>query len=204
MKKCVCFAFMALVMLGVMLVAQAATTFSDVPKDAWYADTVSKAEAYSIISGYGDGKFHPMDTVTRAQFVQILYNHYGKGASDSDSGFRDVDTSAWYARAVAWASKAGVVNGIGNRQFAPDTELTREQLAVILYGAVGRPEVNANKYLSKYLDYKDVSLWARDGMAWCVNKGILQGTSDTSLDPSKTTTRAEAVTLIVRYIECKK
>lgn len=183
---------------------QAASTFPDIPQDAWYSTSVAKAEAYGIVSGYADGQFHPQDAVTRSQFVQILYNRYGNGFSGTNSGFRDVDPAAWYATAVTWASEAGLVNGVGNRQFAPREELTREQLAVILYGAVGRPAVSANKQLSKYLDYKDVSSWARDGMAWCVSKGVLQGTTATSLDPGKTTTRAEAATIIVRYIECEK
>lgn len=174
--------------------------FPDVPETAWYASYVTKAQSLGLMVGYDDGGFHPGDDITRAQFVQVLYNRYGHGADVTGGKFRDVPETAWYAKAVSWASGRDIVNGTGNGVFDPSGVLTREQMATILYAAAGRPQVDPNRQLARYLDYRDVSAWARDGLAWCVQYGVIQGTTGTALSPKGNTSRAEAATIMVRYI----
>lgn len=187
--------------LFITSVAATPTIFPDVAEGAWYTDSIVKASAFGLMKGYDDGNFHPDTTITRAQFVQILYNRYGQDSKKAKNEFSDVDKNAWYAKAVIWASNAGIVNGTGVDKFSPDTPLTREQLATILWASKGRPEVNANRTLSKYLDYNQVSDWARDGVAWCVKTGAIKGTTDTTLNPKENTTRAEAATIMVRFVK---
>lgn len=186
--------------LFITSVAAVPTIFPDVAEGAWYADSIVKVSAFGLMKGYDDGNFHPDTTITRAQFVQILYNRYGKDNKNAKNEFSDVDKNAWYAKAVIWASNAGIVNGTGVDKFSPDAPLTREQLATILWTSKGRPEVNANRTLSKHLDYNQVSDWARDGMAWCVKAGVIKGPKEAIINPKGETTRAEAATIMVRFI----
>lgn len=193
-------AILLIAALFITSVVAAPATFSDVEPEAWYANNVNKASAFGLMKGYDDGLFHPDDAVTRAQFVQILYNRYGKGARKTTNPFSDVDKDQWYAKAVTWASDADVVTGTGVGQFSPDGTLTREQMTTILWACKGRPAVNANRTLSMFLDYNQVSDWAKDGMAWCVKNGIIKGIDYTTLNPKGETTRAEAATIMVRFV----
>lgn len=173
--------------------------FPDVEKGQWFFEPVMQAVALDLFSGYPNGKFGPDDSITRAQTVQVLYNYCGRTVS-SRSKFSDVAESAWYAPAVAWANSTGLVSGVGNNAFAPDAPLTREQLVTILYAKAGKPKVNPNQILSPYLDYKDVSSWARDAFAWAVKVGVARGTSDNTLSPQGTATRSQMAATMVRYI----
>lgn len=174
--------------------------FKDINKSQWFYETVMQASAMELFTGYPNGTFGPNDKVTRGQAVQVLYNHYGTDHGTS-TGFSDVSDFDWYARAITWATKEKLVNGIGNNTFAPNDSLTREQLVSILYAKAGRPSVNANVTLRKYLDYKDVSSWARDAFAWAVKNGIVQGVSSNQLNPQGTATRAEMATIMIRYLD---
>lgn len=180
-------------------VLAAGKTFPDVPSEEWYYEPVMQASHLGLITGYPDGRFGPKDDVTRAQIVQILYNCYGSDKG-TDSGFRDVDKNEWYAKAITWASKTGIVQGTGAKSFAPKDKLTREQMVSILYAKAGRPDVDANSVLGYYIDYKDVSSWAKNAMAWAVQNGIVTGTTDTTLSPGATASRAQSATIITRYL----
>lgn len=174
--------------------------YADIQRDQWFYETVMQSTALGLFTGYPNGKFGPDDTVTRAQAVQVLYNHYGTDRGSS-SGFKDVDSSAWYAKAVTWASKSSLVNGVGNSAFSPDGELSREQLVAILYAKAGKPAMNPNRVLGGYSDYKDVSSWARDAFAWAVSVGVIEGTSGNLLSPRMTATRAQMATIMIRYLK---
>jgi len=185
---------------GVGIQACAANNgYTDIQQGQWFYETVIQATAMELFSGYPNGKFGPDDTVTRSQAVQVLYNHYGIDLG-TDSGFTDVSQSDWFAKAVTWASKSSLVNGVGNSSFSPGGELSREQLVSILYAKAGKPDVNPNLVLGSYTDYKDVSSWARDAFAWAVKAGVIQGTSGDLLLPRGIATRAQMATIMIRYI----
>ena len=177
----------------------AGPTFTDVPATHWAYTAVEKASEAGLMNGYGGTLFGQNDPITRGQMVQILYNYYGEDCG-TNSGFSDVPASAWYAKAVTWASKKGVVSGYSNGTFGPDNQLTREQMVTILYNVADKPETNPSA-ISQYSDYHQVASYAADGFAWAVSNKVVSGTSSTTLSPRGTATRAQVAAILVRYLE---
>lgn len=174
-------------------------TFPDVTGRDWCYTQVMQAAETGLMNGYADGRFGKNDPITRGQMVQILYSYYGQDVG-ADSGFSDVPASAWYAKAVTWASKKGVVSGYSNGTFGPDNQLTREQMVTILYNVADKPETNPSA-ISQYSDYHQVASYAADGFAWAVSNKVVSGTSSTTLSPRGTATRAQVAVILVRYLE---
>ena len=177
----------------------AGPTFTDVPVTHWAYTAVEKASEAGLMNGYGGTLFGQNDPITRGQMVQILYNYYGEDCG-TNSGFSDVPASVWYAKAVTWASKKGVVSGYSNGTFGPDNQLTREQMVTILYNVADKPETNPSA-ISQYSDYHQVASYAADGFAWAVSNKVVSGTSSTTLSPRGTATRAQVAVILVRYLE---
>ena len=177
--------------------------YSDLDANEWYADGVRYVLEHGIMSGYGDGKFGPNDTTSRAMIAQILYNMEGKPAYSGMSDFTDVNANDWYAAAIRWASAEGIVGGYGNGKFGPNDELTREQLVTILYRYAKYKGVNvsAQASLAAYNDAASVSDWATEAMQWAVGSRLISGKTTTTLNPQDKATRAEIATIIMRYCE---
>lgn len=196
-------AFMSLMLAIVMviMVTSASPQFTDVSptKDAWCYTQVMKAYEAGLINGYGNGLFGKNDPITRGQMVQILYNYYGEDCG-TNSGFSDVPSSAWYAKAVTWASKNGVVSGYSNGTFGPNNQLTREQMVTILYNVAGRPATNTSA-LAQFNDGGQVAAYAVNGFSWAVSNKVVSGTSNTTLSPRGTATRAQVAVILIRYLE---
>lgn len=175
--------------------------YKDVAKDAWYFEVVHRAAALGLVNGYDGGTFGPMDNITRAQVVSILWNMAGKPKAGAGAkNFPDVQENAYYYEAVRWASSKGVVSGYGNGTFGPTDNVTREQLAVMIanYASkVGNLEVNgsAKDYESMH-DASDVSWYAEKALAWCFKNGIMSGSHGMIL-PKGSATRAQAAKMIV-------
>ena len=111
----------------------AATAFSDVPKDAYYAKAVSWAVANGVTQGTGAGKFSPGEPCTRAQVVTFLWRAAGSPNAAASTAFSDVPTGVYYAKAVSWAVSRGVTQGTGNGLFSPAQSCTRAQVVTFLY-----------------------------------------------------------------------
>ena len=187
--------------LSLTIPASAAGSFADVSptRDAWCYTQVMQASEAGLMNGYGSSLFGKNDPITRGQMVQILYNYYGEDCG-TNSGFSDVPASAWYAKAVTWASKKGVVSGYSNGTFGPNNQLTREQMVTILYNVADKPETNPSA-ISQYSDYYQVASYAADGFAWAVSNKVVSGTSNTTLSPRGTATRAQVAVILIRYLE---
>lgn len=170
-------------------------TFSDLAGSEWYAGAVAYVSGSGLMNGLGDGRFGPNDLLSRAMLAQILYNREGKPAG-AESTFDDVAGDAWYAPAVAWAADAGIVTGYGG-SFIPDGNLTREQLAVMLYRYAGSPETAGS--LAQFSDVAAVSSYAEEALRWVVEHGILAGTDNAVLDPQGEATRAEVAVVLMRF-----
>ncbi len=170
-------------------------TFSDLTGGEWYAGAVAYVSGSGLMNGLGDGRFGPNDLLSRAMLAQILYNREGKPAG-AESTFDDVAGDAWYAPAVAWAADAGIVTGYGG-SFIPDGNLTREQLAVMLYRYAGSPETAGS--LAQFSDAAAVSSYAEEALRWAVEHGILAGTDNAVLDPQGEATRAEVAVVLMRF-----
>lgn len=174
--------------------------FPDVGESDWYVTSgvLDYALDNGLFTGYDNGTFGPTNPVTRGQAATILYRMAGEPEHPTRH-FPDVAASAFYAKAVAWAGGAGVVNGYDNGMFGPDTPVTREQLAVMLanyariVGGVGTTTDHAA--LDALDGAEQVSPWARDALGWCVDQGILTGavTADgTDIQAQGTAARCQA------------
>lgn len=170
--------------------------FTDVKTSDWFAPAVSYANGKGYMNG-NEGKFDPTGRITGAQFAQILYNKEGKPAAAEGAAFQGV-TDQWYAPAVLWAAGKGVVTDTGDAAIVPTADLTREQIALMLYSYMGKPEAKGD--LTAFTDEAKVSAWAKDAMAWAVGEGVLKG-SGNALDPTGTATRAETAQILMNFFK---
>lgn len=181
-----------------------AATFYDVPSTAWYAEEVAKAAANRYVRGMGNNLFFPEADMTRAQFAQVLFNMAGEPewfvnqSGTYPTQFSDVEADAWYAKAVSWASEAGIVNGTSDTTFDPEGKISREQIATMLYRYAGNGAQADASALDAFVDGAQVSDWAENAMAWAVENGYMNGKGANDLQPQATATRAEIAALAVR------
>lgn len=177
--------------------------FSDVSTDAWYFAPVVTMYERGIMSGTSDTTFSPSGSLTRGQVVTMLWNYEGHPAADiTNKPFADVDTDKYYARAVAWAKSTGIISGYDNGNFGPGDTITRQDLACILRNYakykgldITVSDVNAYKACS---DYKNVSAYAKSSLQWAYCNGIMG--SNGKLNPKNTITRAEAASMLQRFL----
>jgi hypothetical protein len=182
--------------------------FADVATDAWYSDGVKFTSSHELFQGTDDGGFAPEMSMTRGMLATVLHRLENAPTATGEL-FADVAGDAYYAEAIIWASANSIVNGTGDG-FAPDTEINREQLAVMLYryyvwtfaGDGGRPGTVAptDANLSAFPDADGVSDWAEDAVIWAVGIGLING-RDSGLAPQGTATRAEVAVILERFIE---
>ena len=173
--------------------------FTDVNTGDWFFDYVAYVYANGLMDGTSATTFEPNGTMTRAMLVTILWRMEGEPVVNYLMPFTDVDGGAWYAEAVRWAASEGIVTGVSDTSFAPNAEITREQLAAILHRYAGEPATAAN--LAGYADGASVSAYAVDAMSWCVEHMIITGVTDTTLEPQGTATRAQCATMLMRFAE---
>ena len=184
--------------------------FSDVagPSD-WSHEGIDYCVRRSLMVGTGVGTFSPGMNCSRAQIVQILYNLSGNKTDYSRYylPFTDVAPGAWYYDAVAWAYFNNVVSGTSETTFAPNDVITREQMAVILYGYTAEyaPEFTGNAAsLNTFPDAGSVANWAYAAMSWAVGNGLISGMGSggvSYLAPQGSATRAQASAIIMRYCQ---
>ena len=176
--------------------------FTDVNEGDWFHDAVRYVYDNGLMDGVGDGQFAPNATTNRAMVVTILHRLAGEPAVAGDVGFTDVEPGLWYTDAVAWAAQKGIVNGISETEFAPSGDLTREQLATVLYRyAEGMGyDVSAQADLSGFPDAGDIQDYATEALSWAVAEGLLQGFEDDSLQPGGTATRAQIAAILMRFL----
>jgi hypothetical protein len=176
--------------------------FSDVPETQWYNDSVDFVSAREIMSGTSDDNFSPNVEMSRAMLTQVLYSLEGKPAA-GENNFRDVKDSDWFDDAVSWAVENSIISGVGDGQFAPNASLTREQMAVILYGYAKNKglDTTISGNLGDFKDANKASDWSRTALEWALGAGMISGKGDGILDPTGTSTRAEIATILTGF--CK-
>ena len=135
--------------------------------------------------------------------VTILYRLENEPAVSGGSAFTDVENGAWYADAVAWAAANDIVNGTSATTFAPNSPITREQMAAILYryAACKGYDVSQKADLSGYTDAASISGYAKDALAWANAQKLITGVTDTTLNPQGSATRAQVATILMRLCE---
>lgn len=183
---------------------QEAKVYTDVKENDWYYASVTKASNMGLLNGMSENKFAPKENLSRSMLATILYRLAGSPDVKHDNVFTDIKEDSWYTKAIIWASQNGIVNGVGNNKFAPDANVTREQIATMLYRFAELKNTNVTVTEDKtgnYADSTKISSYALNPMKWALANGILNGDSATTVSPTKNATRAEAATLIVRFAD---
>ena len=181
-------------------------TFTDVKKNDWFYANVQYVVENNLMNGVAEDKFAPNDTLTRAMLVTVLYRNAGEPSVNKSIPFADVDMDSWYANAVIWAKQNGIVNGVNDTEFAPDANITREQIATIMFRYAqykGMDAVTLEENLH-FTDADEISEFAVSAMNWAVGTGLMNGKSATTLNPKDNATRAEIAAILQRFIETNK
>ena len=176
--------------------------YTDVKESDWFYESVKFADQNGLFNGTSLTTFEPESDMTRAMLVTVLWRLDGKPAPKSANSFRDVPGGQWYTEPVAWAAENGIVNGVGDNKFDPEGNITREQMATILYRYAQFKGIDASKRgdLSVFPDGSKVEKWAKDAMQWTVAEKLIGG-SDGMLLPQGSATRAQVATILMRYVE---
>lgn len=175
--------------------------FRDVSKRDWYYDDVVYVYRKGYMDGMSSTRFGGELNTTRGQIVTILWRLTGEPRATKRNPFTDVSSSQYYYDAISWAYDAGVVDGFDAHTFKPDQNVTREQLAAILYRYAKYMNLSTggSAYLAKYRDADKIANWAYDAMAWANYRGLINGTSATRIDPKGYATRAQIAAILHRF-----
>ncbi len=184
-----------------MLPIHVADTFEDISTTAWYYADVAAVIELGLMGGVTEDNWAPKETATRAQLATILNRLSGGVVATTTSEFMDVVDNAWYSNAINWAVGSGIYGGFEDGTFRPNDEVTREQLATILYNfaRAEAKDISSVGNVTSFVDGTSVSSWANTAMEWAVGTGIIGGKDGNQLDPQGTATRAEIAAMINRF-----
>lgn len=168
--------------------------YTDTNLAAWYHDGIHYCVENGLMNGYGNGLFGPDDNLTRAQFTQTLFNKEGRLVVNYLLQYDDVADGAWYTEAVRWATSQGIVSSYGNGMFGPNDNITREQLAVMLWRYAGSPAATEKEL--HFTDADKASSYALEALRWAVENAIINGYGNGRLDPQGLATRAQVAQML--------
>lgn len=176
--------------------------FTDVRESDWFYDDVVFAYENGLFSGTSDTTFSPNTSMTRAMLVTVLYRLEGQPAVNGRSGFSDVQYNGYYEDAVTWAADNGIVNGTSTSTFSPNVNVTREQMAAILYRYAQYKKYNtaASSSLNSFSDHTSVSGYAVASLQWSVAEKLVNG-SNGKLMPTGNASRAQVAAILHRFAE---
>lgn len=163
-------------------------SFKDVPQNSWFASAVQYVTSNSLMNGTSTTAFSPNATMSRGMLMTVLACYAGESTEGG---------TVWYEKGMNWAKNKGISDGS-----APNRNITREQLAAMLYRYAGEPDGAAD--LSVYTDAGSVSAYAEKAVQWCVKNGILTGKTSSTLAPKATATRAECAAMLQRFASLTK
>ncbi|GEM_PF-6207604 len=179
--------------------------FTDVKADDYFFESVKKVYGMKLMNGVTEKTFEPNKTVSRGMFVTVLHRIENQPKAAGKTAFTDLDSGSYYADAVAWAVEKDIIKGISETVFAPEEQITREQMAAILYryAEFKGKDISHNINLG-FGDYTQISEYASDAVAWAVKNGIMKGNPNRNFAPQNGATRAEMATVIIRFLESEK
>lgn len=184
--------------------------FTDVKAGSWYVDFVQFVFDRGIMSGKSKTEFGTTAYLTRAELATVIYNMEGKPQTGYESCFTDVLKGKWYSQPVCWLVENNIASGYGNGKFGVGDNITREQMAQMLYAYAGMKGYNTGYtegVVEQYADSKKVSGWAKTAMNWAVSNGVMSGKgsgddlSQYKLDPAGYTTRAECAAMLKNLLQ---
>ena len=180
----------------------ASSKFTDVTSSNtgyWSADSIDFGVDNGLFSGKSTYRFDPEGAMDRGMLVTVLYRAAGEpSVSGISNPFTDVKQKDYFYNAVLWAYKNKVVTGTSADKFSPSANVTREQIATILYRYMGEPTATGS--LSGYSDRAKVSSYATTAMQWAIGKGYITGTTKTTLSPDGKATRAQVAVMLHRFL----
>ena len=172
--------------------------FTDVSEENWYYDAVRFVGENGLMNGISSNVFAPDSDLSRAMLAQILYNKEGKPSVAESNAFTDVVPGEWYSNAVTWAAANNIVGGYGNSLFGSNDNITREQLAVMLWRYAGEPVATSKEV--HFSDATQISGYALNAIKWAIEKGIINGKGFDVLDPKGFATRAQVAQMLKNYL----
>ena len=203
-KKRALSALLSLALCAAMCVPALAAgpTFSDVPASHWAYTAIEKAAGNGMVAGVGDGKYAPNGTITGGQLLTMLTRHFCPEDIETDPIVLSQagHSGRWYSGNLYAALKHGYLDGIDPTEIDLDAPCTREQMVTILYNVAGRPATNTSA-LAQFNDRGQVAAYAVNGFSWAVSNKVVSGTSNTTLSPRGTATRAQVAVILIRYLE---
>ena len=175
--------------------------FTDVRESDWFYEDVAFAYENGLFAGTSDTTFSPNASMTRAMLVTVLYRLEGQPAVNGRSGFSDVQYNGYYEDAVTWAADNGIVNGTSASTFSPNANVTREQMAAILYRYAQYKKYNtaASSSLNGFTDHASVSGYAAASLEWAVAEKLVNGSAG-KLMPTGNATRAQVAAILHRFV----
>jgi hypothetical protein len=178
-------------------------SFTDVSRNDWFYDDVVYVCTLGLFNGMSATEFSPNTFLTRAMFATLLYRYDGGMEITDETRFSDVDGGQWYTDAVRWSSGRGIVKGYGDNIFGINDFMTREQLVTILYRYANLNGFDVTKLadISNFTDSSEISEFALDAMMWANANGIINGNTNTTLNPKGCVTRSETAVLLKRFID---
>ena len=177
---------------------------ADMNPKSWYFDAMDELAARGLMNGVGDHRFAPEETLTRGMLVALIYRCSGDSLGDwtQTSAFTDVRKTSYYAEAVEWAWRNGIVNGYSETQFGPEGLITREELCCIIYRYLNSQGMTLDRGPScadRYDDYDRIHSWALESVEAMTAIGLINGNGH-SMDPRGNATRAQTASLLVRML----
>ena len=187
----------------------AVMSYDDVASDDWFYDSVKYVYDNELMNGISESEFGPSSNLTRAMLVTILYRAEGEPeVSFENIPFGDIAIGSYYEEAVIWAAEKGIVSGYDANKFAPNSNITRQQMAAIMYRYAKYKgydaSVGKDTNILSYDDASDVSEYAMAAMQYAVGSGLINGKTPTTLNPSDNATRAETSAILKRFFEANK
>ena len=175
--------------------------FTDVKTSDWYYNAVKYVYENELMAGTSETTFEPNTKLNRAMAAQLFYNLEGKPAVTGDSTFTDVTSGHWAVDAITWAAQNDIVAGIGGGLYDPDSNVTREQFAVMLYkyARFKGYDLTATGDLTQFPDAGSISSWAETALSWANGNELINGHENGTIDPKGSTIRAQAASIMANF-----
>lgn len=181
--------------------------FDDISKDDWYYEDVINVFEEGLFTGTDNNRFSPKANITRGMFVTVLYRLEGEPAVNRSIPFEDVSADSYYANAVIWAQQNGIIKGFSEKEFAPNKNITREQIAAMMFRFAqykGYDVTQGGMQIREFDDFENISDYAIAAMTWAVNTGLMRGKTQTTINPQDNATRAEIAAIFSRFLKANK
>ncbi len=172
--------------------------------DHWAKEDILKVYYEGLFKGMSETVFAPEQKMNRAMFVTVLHRMAGEPEVDASAPvFTDVPADAYYAEAVAWAVERGVTRGVSQTLFAPDKDLSRQELVTMFHRYVKSTgaDVSGTNDLSGYSDAAKIAPWAVEAFGWAVDAGVIQGMDNGTLSPETAAVRAQVAAILSRWLD---